>query len=79
MSPQNRVEHHNRRDLTEATTAEPVSVPRQHSAFLIGEPERATHVTAEDSVFFDEIRHGWPLPLLEADQRWQEPAEGLSR
>ena len=77
MPPQNRVGRDNRRDLTEATTAQPVSVPRQPSAFLIGEAEPATHVSAENAVFFDEVGHGLPLPLVEpADQRCQEPAEG---
>jgi hypothetical protein len=77
MPPQNRVGRDNRRDLTEAMTAQPVSVPRQPSAFLIGEAEPATHVSAEDPVFFDEVCHGLPLPLVEpADQRCEEPAEG---
>ena len=53
MPPQNRVGRHNRRDLTEATTAQPVAVPRQPPAFLIGEAEPATHVPAEDAIFFD--------------------------
>ena len=74
---QHRVWRDHRRDLTEATTAEPVSVPRQPSAFLIGEAEPATQLSAEDAVFFDEVGHGLPLPLVEpADQRGQEPLEG---
>jgi hypothetical protein len=34
MPPQNRVGRDNRRDLTEAATAQPASAPRQPSAFL---------------------------------------------
>jgi hypothetical protein len=77
MPPQNRVGRHNRRDPTEATTAQSVAVPRQPPAFLIGEAEPATHVPAEDAIFFDQVGHGLLLPLVEpADQRCQEPAEG---
>jgi hypothetical protein len=77
MPPQNRVGRDNRPDLTEAATAQPVSVPRQPPAFLIGEAEPATHVSAEDPVFLDEVGHGFPLPLVEpADQHCQEPAKG---
>ena len=70
MPPQNRVWRNNRRDLTEATTTQSVSVPRQPPAFLIGEAEPATHVPAEDAVFFDQVGHRLLLPLVEpADQR----------
>jgi hypothetical protein len=59
-----------------ATTAQPVSVPRQPSAFLIADGDQSTCVTAEDAVFFDEVGHGLPVPLVEpADERCQEPSK----
>src|ERR1035437_3677153 len=76
MPPQNRVGRDDRRDLTEAATAQPVSVPRQPTAFLIGQAAPAAHVPAEDAVFFDEVGHRPLLPLVEpADQRSQEHSE----
>ena len=65
MPPQNRVGRDDRRDLTEAATAQPVSVPRQPTAFLIGQPEPAAHVPAQDTVCFDEVGHRCLLPLVE--------------
>ena len=57
-------------------TAQPVSVPHQPPAFLIGEAEPATHVPAEDAIFFDQAGHALLLPLVEpADQRSLGPAE----
>ena len=77
MPAENRVGRDDRRDLTEAATAQPVPVPRQPTAFFIGQAEPAAHVPAEDAVFFDEVGHGVLLPLVEpADQRRQEHSEG---
>ena len=39
MPPENRVGRDDRRDLTEPTTAQPVSMPRQPTAFLIGQTD----------------------------------------
>src|SRR5476649_1519309 len=42
--------------------------------FRIVRAEPATHVSVEDPVFFDEVGHGLPLPLVEpVDQRCEEP------
>ena len=77
MPPQNHVGRDERRDLTKAATAQPVSVPRQPTAFLIGQTEPAAHVPAQDAVFLDEVGHRCLLPLVEpADQRSQEHSEG---
>ena len=51
MATQNRVGRDDRRDLTEAATAQPGAVPRQPTAFLIGQAEPAAHVPAENAVF----------------------------
>ena len=77
MPSQNRVGRDDRRDLTEAATAQSVSVPRQPTAFLIGQTKPAAHVPAEDPVFCDEVSHRCLLPLVEpADQPSEEDSEG---
>ena len=80
MPPENRVGRDDRRDLTEATTAQPVSMPRQPPAFLIGQADPAAHVPTQDAVLFDQVGHGVLLPLVEpADQRRQEHSERRTR
>ena len=77
MPPENRVGRDDRRDLTEPTTAQPVSVHGQPPAFLIGQADPAAHVRAQDAVLFNQVGHGVLLPLVEpADQRRQEHSEG---
>jgi hypothetical protein len=77
MPAENRVGRDDRRDLTEPTTAQPVSVPRQPPTFLVGQTDRAVHVRSEDAVLFDQVGYGVLLPLVEpADQRRQERSEG---
>ena len=76
MPAQNRVGRDNRGDVTEAATAQPVSVHRQPTAFLIGQADPAAHVPAQDAVFFDQVGHGVLLPPVEpADQRGEQQAE----
>jgi hypothetical protein len=43
MPPKNRVGRDDRGDLTEAATAQPVTVPRQPPAFFIGQPNPTTN------------------------------------
>ena len=77
MPAENRVGRNDRRDLTEPTTAQPVSVPRQPPAFLVGQTDPAGQVRSEDAVLFDQVGHGVLLPLVEpADQRHQKHSEG---
>ena len=77
MPAQNRVGRDDRRDLTEAATAQSVSAHGQPTAFLIGQADPAAHVPAKDAVLFNQVGHGVLLPLVEpADQRRQEHAEG---
>ena len=65
---------------TQAATAQPVSMHRQPTAFLIGQADPAAHVPAQDAVLFDQVRHGSLLPLVEpADQRGQEHRRDESR
>ncbi len=76
MPPKNRVGRDDRGDVTQAATAQPVSMHRQPTAFLIGQADPAAHVPAQDAVFFDQVGHGVLLPLVEpADQRGQQQAE----
>ena len=63
MPPENRVGRDDRGDLTESATAQPVSVHRQPTAFLIGQTDPAAQVRAEDAVFFDQIGNRL-LPLV---------------
>src|SRR5262245_1747094 len=73
MPPENRVGRDDRRDRAEAATAQPVSVHRQPTPFLIGKADPPTHVRTEDAVFFDQVRQGILLPLVEpAAQRGQQ-------
>ena len=49
---------------------------RATAALHFASRSQISTVSAEDPVFFDEVCHGWPLPLVEpADQRCEEPAE----
>jgi hypothetical protein len=58
MPPQNRVGRDDRRQLLEATTAYPMPVKGQPTAFLIGQADPAAQVRAEDAVLFNQIRDG---------------------
>jgi hypothetical protein len=53
MPPKNRVGRDDRRDRTEAATAQPMSVPRQPPAFVIGQADPTAHVPAQDAILFD--------------------------
>ncbi len=77
MPPQNRVGRDDRRDLTEPTTAQSVSMHGQPAALVIGQADSAAHVPTQDAVLFNQVSHGILLPLVEpADQRRQEYSDG---
>jgi hypothetical protein len=77
MPPKNGVGRDDRGDLTEATTTQPVTVPRQPPAFFIGQPDPAAQLAAEDAILFDYVGDGILLTLVEpADQRREEHSEG---
>ena len=66
-----------RRDLTEAATAQSVSAHGQPTAFLISQADPPAHVPAKDVVLFNQVRHSVLLSLVKpADQRRQEHAKG---
>jgi len=53
-----------------------VSVHREPTAFLIGEADPPSHVRTEDAVFFDQVRQGLLLQLVEPPaQRGQQYSE----
>ena len=76
MPAENRIGRHDRGDATQAATTHLMSACREPTAFVVGQADPATHVSAQDAVFFDQVRHGRLLPLVKpADQRGQEDAE----
>jgi len=76
MPAKNRVGRDDRRDLTEPTTAQPVSMPRQPPPFLVGQTDPAGKMRSEDAVLFDQVGHGVLVVLVEpADQRRQEHSQ----
>jgi len=76
MPAENRIGRHDRDDATQAATAQLMSAHCEPTAFFVGQADPAAHVSTKDAVFFDQVRHGRLLPLLEpADQRGQEDAE----
>jgi hypothetical protein len=76
MPPKNRLGRDDRRDITQAATAQPMSVDGQATALITGQAEPAAHVPAQDAVFFDQIGCGVLLPSVEpADQRGEQQAE----
>jgi hypothetical protein len=51
-------------------------VHREPTAFLISQADPPSHVRTEDAVFFDQVRQGLLLPLVEpADQPGQQHSE----
>ena len=73
MPPQNRIGRDDRRDLTEPTTAQPVSMHGQPAELVIGQADPAAHIPTQDAVLFNKVSHGILLPLVEpGDQRRQE-------
>jgi hypothetical protein len=66
-----------RGDVTQATTAQPVSAHSQATAFVVGQSKPTAQVRTEDAVFFNQIRQSCLLALVEpADQRNQQQSEG---
>jgi hypothetical protein len=62
-------------DVAKPTTAQPVAVHRQSTAFPIGQADPATDVRAEDPVLFDQVGHRLLLALVEpAEQPGQKQA-----
>jgi hypothetical protein len=76
MRPQKHIGRHDRGDATQAATTHLMSAQREPTAFVVGQADPAAHVSTKDAVFFDQLRHGRMLPLVEpADQRGQGNAE----
>jgi len=73
MPAENRIGRHDRGDATQAATTHLMSAHREPTAFVVGQADLAVHVSTQDAVFFDQVRHGRLLPLVEpADQRGQQ-------
>jgi hypothetical protein len=71
-----RIRRHDRGDAAQAATTQLMSAHREPTAFFVSQADPAAHVSTKDAVFFDQVRHGHLLPLVEpADQRGQEDAE----
>ncbi len=50
--------------MPQAATTHLMSAYREPTAFVVGQADPAAHASAQDAVFFDQVRHGRLLPLV---------------